>query len=229
MEDSMYKKHKHLDLESLEIVFKYLKKYFGRVRSVNGILPDPKTGDVKIEIKTVEPLDLNDVYPVGSVYFTTSNVNPGTIFSGTTWEQLPSGKYIYTNDGTGRAGITGGDTTTKYTIPLPQHTHKVSSVSSSGEHVHDKGTMEITGYFGTSQYVKADGAFYARNDLGETEKGGNWSSAGLGFEASRSWTGNTGKSGDHIHTVSIDQTGVKDNTITVKPGYLVLNAWVRIK
>ena len=59
-------------------------------------------------------------------------------------------------------------------------------------HNHDKGNMNITGYFGAWNFNVAGGAFYRRSDLSENIRSGEWSSTGLGFEANRSWTGRTG-------------------------------------
>lgn len=63
-------------------------------------------------------------YPVGSVYFTTTNANPNTILRGgenSEWTQI-KGKYIRAlNDD---ESMTGGSDTIKLSVAnLPSHTH----------------------------------------------------------------------------------------------------------
>lgn len=69
-------------------------------------------------------VSLLDVYPVGAVYISVSNIDPGTLFGGT-WEQIQdtfllSAGSIYT------AGDTGGEATHTLTIDeMPAHKHTV--------------------------------------------------------------------------------------------------------
>lgn len=75
------------------------------------------------------------IYPIGSVLFSTDNNNPGTRFSGTTWEQIAEGRFIAGegtgNDGTESKAIAAGeDTSGKYNHQLtegelPAHNHGV--------------------------------------------------------------------------------------------------------
>lgn len=75
------------------------------------------------------------IYPVGSVFFSTDNVNPGGRFTGTTWTQISQGRFI-AGVGTGtdknantHAVAAGEDSSTgEYTHQLtenemPNHTH----------------------------------------------------------------------------------------------------------
>jgi len=69
---------------------------------------------------------LDAIYPVGSIYFSTSSTNPGTLFGGT-WEAFATGRTIIgngTSDQTFSAGSTGGASThTLTTSQMPSHTH----------------------------------------------------------------------------------------------------------
>jgi len=73
------------------------------------------------------------IYPIGSVLFSTDDNNPGTRFSGTTWEQVAEGRFIASagtgNDGTESVAIAAGnDSSGKYKHELtegelPSHNH----------------------------------------------------------------------------------------------------------
>ena len=72
------------------------------------------------------------VYPIGSIYMSSSSTNPGTWITGTTWEQWGSGRVpvgINVNDTnfnySGRIG--GHATHTLLTSQIPDHTHIVMS------------------------------------------------------------------------------------------------------
>lgn len=101
------------------------------------------------------------------------------------------------------------------------HTHSASgNTGGAGSHSHGRGSMNITGWFGAYNYNAAGGAFYGRSDLSENIKGGGWSSSGLGFDASRSWTGATSEASNHTHSVSLTTAsgGSHAHTITVSNG-----------
>ena len=68
----------------------------------------------------------NRIYPVGSIYITINNVNPGTLFTGS-WERI-EGKFLLGANTTYTAGSTGGEA--KHTLSLnemPNHDHSPSS------------------------------------------------------------------------------------------------------
>ena len=72
-----------------------------------------------------------DIYPVGSIYTSTVNVSPETLFGGK-WEKMPAGRVLvaegtYTENGKTfnfTAGSTGGEAEHQLTIgELPSHQH----------------------------------------------------------------------------------------------------------
>ena len=71
--------------------------------------------------------DLFDLlYPIGSIYLSTNNVNPGTLF-GNTWEQIQD-TFLLAAGSTYSAGSTGGEANHTLTeSELPGHTHTLSS------------------------------------------------------------------------------------------------------
>ena len=78
---------------------------------------------------------LNLVYPVGSIYWSSNNTNPGTLFGGT-WTQikdrfiLAAGDY-YSN------GATGGAATVTLTVNnMPSHSHSFTPSGTVASHTH---------------------------------------------------------------------------------------------
>ena len=78
---------------------------------------------------------LNIVYPVGSIYWSSNNTNPGTLFGGT-WTQikdrfiLAAGDY-YSN------GATGGAATVTLTVSnMPSHSHSFTPSGTVSSHAH---------------------------------------------------------------------------------------------
>lgn len=80
-------------------------------------------------IETIVPIsnsfNILSVYPVGSIYMSVNNTNPGTLFGGT-WTQI-TGRFLYaTNNSiqTGGGNVTGS---TALTIDqIPEHNHRQS-------------------------------------------------------------------------------------------------------
>ena len=75
------------------------------------------------------PSSAGDIYPVGSIYLSVNNVNPGTLFGGT-WEQIQD-TFLLAAGSSYTAGSTGGQashthTTGNHTLTIaemPSHTH----------------------------------------------------------------------------------------------------------
>ena len=69
---------------------------------------------------------LNRIYPVGSIYMSVNNANPGTLFGGT-WERI-QGKFLLGASSGHTAGSTGGaESVTLTQAQLPAHTHSVQA------------------------------------------------------------------------------------------------------
>ena len=83
---------------------------------------------------------VNKMFPVGSVYITATNTNPGT-FLGGTWTQIAQGRTLIgvgtLGDDTYAAGNTGGAARVTLGInELPSHNHGGSSGFESANHTH---------------------------------------------------------------------------------------------
>ena len=192
------------------------------------------------------------IYPVGSIYITATNTNPGT-FLGGTWQQIASGRTLIGAGGGYNAGSTGGSEKATGTVggtaltvaQLPAHSH-TGSTSSNGDHTHTRGTMNITGFTAgfpydaenmfardTNDVNGPSGAFYPRGTSRSGKSDGR-NGTSVGFDASRSWTGSTSTAGAHTHTVSVGNTGSGGththslSSIDVRQPYLVVYYWQRI-
>lgn len=215
--------------------------------------------DQRIAEAISDSTDLNKIYPVGIVTWFNSNVNPNTALPGLTWTYLNNGVgrtiRIAAANGSDVATTGGSDSVTLSVGNLPSHTHRFSATTSSfdygtktssttGNHNHNRGTMEITGSFGyfrsdASSFYTASGAFYLGSQAGSKGYTGNNFTNGIpvNFNASRNWSGVTNTTGNHSHTVGI---GAHSHTVSGNTGgtgsgsafsvtnqFYKLMAWVR--
>ena len=68
------------------------------------------------------------LFPIGYVYISVNNTNPGTIFGGT-WEQIKDTFLLACGD-TYAAGTTGGEATHTLTVAeMPSHNHAIEMTS----------------------------------------------------------------------------------------------------
>ena len=78
---------------------------------------------------------LNLVYPVGSIYLSSKNTNPGTLFGGT-WVQIKD-RFILTAGDSYSNGATGGAATVTLTVSnMPSHKHSFTPSGTVGSHTH---------------------------------------------------------------------------------------------
>jgi len=136
------------------------------------------------------------LYPVGSLYFGTTNTNPGSFLTGTVWEAFAPGRcLIGVNSDDSEyavAGTTGGSKTVTISADqMPAHTHTANphshgaSVSAGGNHHHTVRTggfnvhAEGTGTAGVSSQASSDGGIHS-HDITITEAAVTLQSAGGG-------------------------------------------------
>lgn len=148
-------------------------------------------GDLKTAINS--KATLLQVYPVGSIYMSTVNTNPGTLFGGT-WVAWGSGRVP--------VGVNTSDSDFNTS-------EKTGGSKAMQKHSHTRGTMEITGTLGfenSSSDAGVDaspygtGAFtsesYPGTGFGSNVGGSNWwTTKGWKFKASDSWSGSTSEEG----------------------------------
>lgn len=173
------------------------------------------------------------IYPVGAIMPTTSNVNPGTYLTGTTWESFGAGKTLVGVDtadadfdsaaktGGAKTASDGGHThyVSGHTLTeaeIPQHSHDMEhthsdtfAITSAGAHTH---TMyETTSSDGPRGGIRTLGwkTASANNDFELSAPYYDQKSAGSGSDfGSVSFTLN----GNHTHTV--DGTTTRDGAHT---------------
>ena len=81
-------------------------------------------GNKAIMVRIPTYLDLDTVYPVGSVYISVNSTSPASLFGGT-WELIQN-KFLLGTDDLVNIGNTGGEATHILTTQeMPSHEHRV--------------------------------------------------------------------------------------------------------
>jgi len=97
--------------------------------------------------------------PIGFVYISVNNINPGTIFGGT-WEQIKD-RFLLSAGSTYTAGSTGGEATHTLTAnEMPIHTH-TEALPDTWNIKYTKGT--VNGYVSDSTNGAYAGQPYSSN------------------------------------------------------------------
>lgn len=130
-----------------------------------------ESGD-NLQFTMVKTKLLNLIYPVGSIYMSATNTNPGSTLGGT-WVAWGSGKVPVGIDSTdtdfNTAEKTGGEKTHTLTVAeMPSHTHDVKYGSSAPLGLNSGSTGYKLNYEngGTQQiYATATGGGEAHNNL----------------------------------------------------------------
>lgn len=149
-----------------------------------------------------------------------NEINPTTLYLGTTWELLPVDKYIQSGN---TALSTGGNNSVSIgKANLPSIKLKIDSFSVS------RGTMDITGRMplkepsntSSSDY---NGAFYNSSITGRV---GNYNNSGssnqIAFQASKSWTGMSTSNSPNTETLG------SGTALSIQPEYITLKFWKRL-
>ena len=209
---------KLVDYESIEALVAALMGYY------NGELKKKAASSHTHDDRYFTESEINEKFKnfcpfkVGDIYLTTNSTNPSSIFLGTTWQKI-EGRFLLGTSGTGASKTTGGSNQkTIAQANLPAVKIQLNSFSLS------RGSMEITGDFYTSNYIKyaGSGAFYTK----QTGLGGHGGDSGsgykIGFQASRSWTGTTNTA--QPQTVNLGNGQALDIT----PAYYTVHMWLRL-
>lgn len=149
-------------------------------------------------------INLDRVYPVGSIYFSVSAISPNELFGGV-WEQIKDCFLLacgnkFTN------GTTGGSEKETLTISqIPAHSHS-GSTSSDGNHKHGicSGYGDIT------------------NTGGDAFRYQQWANSNRGWHNFL-----IGDSGNHTHSISTNTVGGGESHNNMPP-YLSVFVWKRV-
>ena len=199
--------------------------------SVGGVKPDA-AGNVPISVNGNVPdsagritvpsgITMNQIYPVGSVYFSTVKAfSPGTAFGGT-WSLVEEGRFIRAAGSTVTALATGGADTVALSVDnLPPHSHS-ASCSSDGSHTHT-GSTSTNGSHTHNSMGYGDGSSLG---MGDTD----WNNA-LNIPTSSAGdhyhTFTTNSAGSHSHTVTVNATG-KGSAFSILPRWISMYIWRR--
>lgn len=150
---------------------------------------------------------MKKIYPVGSIYISTVSTNPSELFGFGTWEAMPAGRVLlaqgnvetenYTHNFV--AGETGGEFVHQLTVgEMPEHNHSAST-DVTGEHNHKYQPGIDNGSNPTSMYHPGLSRLYNLTTL---------------------------LSGNHTHTITIDNTGSNTAHNNMMP-YIVVYMWQR--
>lgn len=133
---------------------------------------------------------MDRIFPIGSYFCAETATNPSVLLGFGTWEQLKDRMLIGVGDSFALSSVGGEINHTLTNAEMPSHTHT-------------RGTMNITGTSGNpttlTNYEEAGtptGAFYVHahgSSYGNTN--GTYNRWSLGFDASRSWSGETSSFG----------------------------------
>ena len=141
---------------------------------------------------------LNIVYPVGSIYWSSKNTNPGTLFGGT-WTQIKD-RFILAAGVSYSNGATGGAATVTLTVSnMPSHSHSFTPSGTVGSHSHSftpSGTVSSHSHSFTPSGTVSSHTHSLNS--GNTSTSGTTKTAG--FRCVNTETTGTGK---HSHEVTM--------------------------
>lgn len=191
-------------------------------------------------------VNIDKVYPVGSIYMSMSATSPSSLFGGT-WQRI-EGRFLMASSSSYDAGDTGGSNDAivvshshsggtdsngdhSHTISGGSHSHSGSAIS-SGSHTHTPvatslgcgwnttgGTKDRLLYGATTSSGRVPSEFFSIQSSGS-----HTHTLSIGTSSSHSHT--IGSNGMHSHGVNIFNTG-SSGTNKNMPSFIAVNVWQR--
>lgn len=168
---------------------------------------------------------VNRMFPVGSVYITVTNTNPGT-FLGGTWAQIAQGRTLIgvgtLDSDTYAAGATGGAArVTLTTTEMPSHNHGGTTGGQSADHFHG-GTTASAGEHTHTVTLASQAYFYGGASSVAVQAAGSTTTSPAGVHTHTFTTG--GVSANHNHSINAQGGGgAHENRMP----YLAVYFWQR--
>lgn len=174
---------------------------------------------------------LSLVYPVGSIYTSVNNTNPGS-FLGGTWASFGAGRTLIgvssSDDDFSAAQKTGGaKQVTLSTDQMPSHTHAGSTDSGDGNHNHNAQTAEASLEGTFTAFRGTTGGIVSRVGESSDNVGGTGTTReNLKITADHQHQINISNSGAHIHDFTTESAGGSE-PIDILPPYITVYFWRR--
>lgn len=181
--------------------------------------------------KIAEKTTLVQVYPVGSIYISTTSTNPKVLFGFGTWEAIDQGRMLLSQGTNYSAGSTGGRAEVTLTIKeLPAHSH-YGSTTQSGGHSHVANTNNAGGHSHSANLNFTSSYRNSGGNLSTTQgtlrvADGNTQRLPISVDSAGGHTHsvNINSAGDHSHSIRIDGEG---KAFSILPPYLSVYIWKR--
>ena len=163
---------------------------------------------------------IDKVYPVGSIYISVNDTNPGTLFGGT-WERIQDGRFLRASGSVTSTGTTGGANT---------HTHSTGNCTLTTDQIpaHTHGNKEMGGNAYSiigQRNSSADGALQweGYNSYGEMNSGSGTYAKCAGHLKFQSWHEHDSVGGGQAHN-----HGNTESASNI-PEYFAVSMWKRTK
>lgn len=174
---------------------------------------------------------LSMVYPVGSIYTSVNNTNPGS-FLGGTWASFGAGRTLIgvnssDNDFSAAQKTGGAKQVTLSTDQMPSHTHTGSTDSGDGNHNHNAQTAEASLEGTFTAFRGTTGGIVSRVGESSDNVGGTGTTReNLKITADHQHQINISNSGAHIHDFTTESAGGSE-PIDILPPYITVYFWRR--
>lgn len=157
---------------------------------------------------------LQAVFPVGSIYISTTSTNPATLFGFGTWVAFGAGRAIVGQDTGDSSFDTLEETGGSKNAIVVSHSH-TGSTASAGSHEH--------------YLVKAAtniGGLDASKYIAQVESSGTPNDYALQGHPDAANIGRSSAAGTHSHSVTVDSAGSSGTNANLQP-YVVVKMWKR--